>query len=166
VIRIAEQVPVADRHVNPNETKAVTLIRLITVTAPEPKVVDGGKREKLRPIVQRRPVVNEFRAHIMGADDWRLDRLIGRLPRRLCSTIRFLREPSRRWLRIPMGLLLTFGGVVAFVPTVGFWMLPIGLALLADDVRLLQLCRPEFSIGSNIAGHIGCLVHAVRNDPP
>jgi hypothetical protein len=63
-----------------------------------------------------------------------------------------------------MGLLLTFGGVLGFLPIVGFWMVPIGLALLADDVQLLR-SDPEFSIGSNIAVHIGCLVDLARNDP-
>ena len=92
----------------------------------------------MRSIVQKRPVVNEFRAQVVGADDWRLDRLIDRLPRRLRSTVRFFRQPSRRWLRFLMGLLLTFGGVLGFLPIVGFWMLPIGLALLADDVQLLR----------------------------
>ena len=40
-----------------------------------------------------------------------------------------------------MGVLLTLGGVVGFLPIVGFWMLPIGLALLADDVHLLRSLR-------------------------
>ena len=40
-----------------------------------------------------------------------------------------------------MGVLLTLGGVVGFLPIVGFWMLPIGLALLADDVQLLRSLR-------------------------
>jgi hypothetical protein len=30
VIRIAERVPAPDRHVNPNEVKMITLMRLIT----------------------------------------------------------------------------------------------------------------------------------------
>ena len=80
-------------------------------------------------------------AHAMSADDWRLERFINRLPKRVRPSIRFLRQPSGRWLRIPMGVLLTLGGVVGFLPIVGFWMLPIGLALLADDVQLLRSLR-------------------------
>jgi hypothetical protein len=78
VIRIAERVPAAcsGSAGNANEVKAITLIARVT--------------GKLRPIVQRRPVVSEFGVHTMSADDWRLDRLIGRLPRRLRSTVRFL----------------------------------------------------------------------------
>jgi hypothetical protein len=80
-------------------------------------------------------------AHAMSADDWRLERFINRLPKRIRSSIRFVRQPSGRWLRIPMGVLLTFGGLLGFLPVVGFWMLPIGLALLADDVPPLRSLR-------------------------
>jgi hypothetical protein len=73
--------------------------------------------------------------------DWRLERLIDRLPRRIRLSIRWVRQPSGRWLRIPMGLLLTSGGILGFLPLVGFWMLPIGLALLADDVSPLRSLR-------------------------
>ena len=40
-----------------------------------------------------------------------------------------------------MGILLTFGGVLGFLPFLGFWMLPIGLAILADDLPLLRSGR-------------------------
>ena len=84
---------------------------------------------------------NEHRTRAMGADDWRLERLIDRLPNRIRSIVRFVRRPSARWLRIPTGLLLTVGGVLWFLPISGLWMLPIGLALLADDVQSLQSLR-------------------------
>jgi hypothetical protein len=86
-------------------------------------------------------VAREGRASAIATDDWRLDRLIGRLPRRVRSAVRFVRQPSGRRLRIPLGILLMLGGVFGFLPIVGFWMLPIGLALLADDVRLLRSVR-------------------------
>ena len=85
-------------------------------------------------------VTNEIRANAMRAD-WRLERLMDRLPNRIQSTIRFVRQPSRRWLRIPTGVLLTVGGVFWFLPIAGLWMLPIGLALLADDVQSLRSLR-------------------------
>jgi len=83
-------------------------------------------------------VATEVQARATSADDWRLARLIDQLPKPVRSTVRFLQQPSRRWLRLPMGVLLTFGGLLGFLPIVGFWMLPIGLALLADDVQLLR----------------------------
>ena len=90
---------------------------------------------KLRPDEKKDP------AHTMSDEDWRLERLIDRAPNRIRSTVRFLRQPSSRWLRIPAGSLLTVGGVLWFLPIAGFWMLPIGLALLADDVPPLRALR-------------------------
>jgi hypothetical protein len=76
-----------------------------------------------------------------SGDDWRLNALIDRLPERLRSTVRALRRRSARWLRIPAGLLLIAGGILSFLPLLGVWMLPLGLALLAEDVPLLRNWR-------------------------
>jgi hypothetical protein len=95
----------------------------------------------VKPMLNSCPAANEVRTRATSADDWRLDRLINRLPKTVRSTVRFLREPSGRWLRIPFGLLLTLGGLLWFLPILGLWMLPVGLALLADDVPLLRSGR-------------------------
>jgi tellurite resistance protein len=42
VIRIAELVAAADRHVDPSEAHVIRLIRLITLTSPEPKAVEAS----------------------------------------------------------------------------------------------------------------------------
>ena len=42
VIRIAELVAAADRHLDPNEEQVVRLIRLIAMTSPVPKLVDSS----------------------------------------------------------------------------------------------------------------------------
>lgn len=51
-------------------------------------------------------------------------------------------EPKWRFFRIPAGILLVLGGLAGFLPLVGFWMLPLGLAILAVDIpaaeRLLR----------------------------
>jgi hypothetical protein len=86
-------------------------------------------------------VPNEVEANATSVDDWRLERLLNRLPKRVRSTVRFVRQPSARWLRIPTGVLLTVGGTLWFLPIAGLWMLPIGLALLADDVPPLRSLR-------------------------
>jgi hypothetical protein len=44
-------------------------------------------------------------------------------------------------VRIPVGLLLIGGGFLGMLPLLGFWMLPLGLILLADDVRPLRGAR-------------------------
>ena len=86
-------------------------------------------------------VPNEVEANSTSVDDWRLERLLNRLPKRVRSTVRFVRQPSARRLRIPTGVLLTVGGCLWFLPIAGLWMLPIGLALLADDVQPLRSLR-------------------------
>ena len=64
--------------------------------------------------------------------------LIRRLPARLQSPARWLRQPSSRWVRIPAGGLLVVGGLLSILPVLGAWMLPFGLILLAEDVRPLR----------------------------
>jgi hypothetical protein len=86
-------------------------------------------------------VTNEVPANAASGDDWRIEQLLNRLPKRIRSTVRFVRQPSARWLRIPTGVLLTVGGTVWFLPIAGLWMLPIGLVLLADDVQPLRSLR-------------------------
>lgn len=73
--------------------------------------------------------------------DARLDALVHRLPPRLASTVDYLLQPSSRWVRIPSGALLVVGGVLSFLPVLGIWMLPLGLALLAEDVPALRASR-------------------------
>jgi hypothetical protein len=68
----------------------------------------------------------------------RLELLIRRLPERLQSAVRWLRRPAARWVRIPAGLLLIVGSIFSILPILGLWMLPLGLVLLAEDVKLLR----------------------------
>ena len=75
--------------------------------------------------------------------DPRLDALVHRLPPRLAGTVTYLLQPSSRWVRIPSGALLVVGGVLSFLPVLGIWMLPLGLALLAEDVPALRSSRSK-----------------------
>ncbi|SFO35913.1 hypothetical protein SAMN05216330_102841 [Bradyrhizobium sp. Ghvi] len=75
--------------------------------------------------------------------DARLDALVHRLPPRLAGTVDYLMQPSSRWVRIPTGMLLVVGGVLSFLPVLGIWMLPLGLALLAEDVPALRTSRSK-----------------------
>ena len=77
----------------------------------------------------------------MAGGDPRLDKLVHRLPPRVGGTVSYLLKPSSRWVRIPSGALLIVGGVLSFLPVLGIWMLPLGLALLAEDVRALRSSR-------------------------
>lgn len=52
--------------------------------------------------------------------------------------IYILRQPWAMLIRIPLGILLVVGGLLAFLPILGVWMLPLGLLLLAIDLPFLQ----------------------------
>jgi len=67
-----------------------------------------------------------------------LRRVERRFPGRFARFLRWLRHPASRWVRIPVALLLIAAGVVGFLPVLGFWMLPLGLVLLAQDLPLLR----------------------------
>lgn|SRR5690348_12034560 len=73
-----------------------------------------------------------------GQHECRLESLIERLPKRVQAGVRWLRQPSSRGVRIPAALLLMAGGFLAFLPVLGFWMLPLGLVLLAEDLPPLR----------------------------
>lgn len=67
-----------------------------------------------------------------------LDRFEQHLPTWLARAFRFARQPSLIWVRIPFAILLMAAGILGFLPILGFWMVPLGLLLLAQDVTILQ----------------------------
>ena len=73
-----------------------------------------------------------------GARERRLELLLRRLPNRIRAAVHWIRRPSAVWARIPIGLLLIAGGVLGFLPILGFWMIPLGVVLLAEDVPPLR----------------------------
>jgi hypothetical protein len=68
----------------------------------------------------------------------RLQRLTEQLPRAARPVAQWLRSPSARPVRVPAGLLLCAGGALGALPVLGFWMLPAGVVLLAEDVPPLR----------------------------
>jgi hypothetical protein len=74
--------------------------------------------------------------------DAELERLLERVPDRIARVIRKVR--GRKWAayRIPLAIALIGGGILGFLPVLGFWMVPLGLLLLAQDVPAL---RPVFA---------------------
>ena len=61
-----------------------------------------------------------------------------KLPPKPAKFVGWLRKPSSRYARIPIGILLILGGIFSFLPVLGLWMLPLGLLLFAQDVPFLQ----------------------------
>ena len=70
--------------------------------------------------------------------DEELDRLQARLPQKVSRFMKKVRSPEVAPYRIPAGIALTAGGLVGFLPIVGFWMVPLGLAVLAQDVPVMR----------------------------
>ncbi len=77
----------------------------------------------------------------MTKEEARLHRQFDRIGRAVPATNGFLswiRRPSSRLVRIPLGVLLILGGIFSFLPVLGAWMLPLGLFLIAIDLPFLQ----------------------------
>ena len=73
---------------------------------------------------------------IVRPEDWdaRVDRLSAKMPDGLRRAFDWLREPSRLWLRVSAAILFILGGIFSILPVLGLWMLPLGLALLSEDL--------------------------------
>lgn len=54
------------------------------------------------------------------------------------GALRGLVAPGRMWLRLPVAMVFIVGGLLGFLPVLGFWMLPLGLILLAVDIPRLR----------------------------
>lgn len=54
--------------------------------------------------------------------------------------------PKSRYGRIAAGSLLIAGGVLGFLPVLGFWMLPLGVIVLSHDLHLVRRGRRRVTI--------------------
>lgn len=75
------------------------------------------------------------------ASETTLDELFDRLQRNAPAAAGFIgwvRKPSSKLIRIPLGVLLIIGGIFSILPLLGIWMLPLGLLILAIDIPGLQ----------------------------
>ncbi len=53
---------------------------------------------------------------------------------------RLKRHPNA-WIRRGAGVALIVGGILGFLPILGFWMLPLGVVLISDDIPWLRRRR-------------------------
>ncbi|MDP6346027.1 MAG: hypothetical protein QF578_07290 [Alphaproteobacteria bacterium] len=51
-----------------------------------------------------------------------------------------------RWARMAVGLALILGGLLGFLPVVGFWMLPLGLLVLSYDLPRVRRWRRRLEV--------------------
>jgi len=88
----------------------------------------------------RRPF--PYRCHVKQKPSYDLDHELllfeQKLPAFFSRIIDWVRRPTSRWVRLPAGGLLVFGGIFGFLPILGFWMLPLGLLLIARDVPVIE----------------------------
>ncbi len=71
--------------------------------------------------------------------DARVARLLPKLPNRGRRAVGWLRVPERRLLRMGAAVFLILGGFLSVLPVFGLWMLPLGLALMSDDIPWLKV---------------------------
>ena len=56
------------------------------------------------------------------------------------------RLPQSRAARIVVGILLIIGGILGFLPVLGFWMLPLGLLILSQDLAPVRRWRRRLAV--------------------
>lgn len=73
--------------------------------------------------------------------------------RRLASsrnhvTVNGRKVPLPRWriARVVLGVVLILGGVLGFLPVVGFWMIPLGLVVLSVDWAPARRLRRRLAV--------------------
>jgi hypothetical protein len=54
--------------------------------------------------------------------------------------------PGSRWMRVILGILLVIGGLLGFLPILGFWMIPVGLLILSIDIPFVRRGRRRLSV--------------------
>ncbi len=96
-------------------------------------------------------------SHLKEELDEHLARFERRLPEGFRGFVRWLRKPGSGWTRIPLGIVLILCGFVGFLPILGFWMVPLGLLVLAIDVPLRAAAADQAARlgGAEMAGAEG-----------
>ena len=54
--------------------------------------------------------------------------------------------PASRMARMVIGVLLIFGGILGFLPILGFWMIPLGLMVLSVDIPSIRRWRRKKTV--------------------
>ena len=54
--------------------------------------------------------------------------------------------PRNRVARVSLGVALVFGGLLGFLPILGFWMIPLGLYVLSRDFASVRRFRRRSTV--------------------
>ena len=57
-----------------------------------------------------------------------------------------IKLPRSRLARISIGILLVIGGILGFLPILGFWMVPLGLLVLSIDLPAIRRLRRNITV--------------------
>jgi len=52
--------------------------------------------------------------------------------------------PRSRLARIAVGVAFIFGGILGFLPVLGFWMVPLGIIILSHDIPAVRRFRRKY----------------------
>jgi len=68
----------------------------------------------------------------------------------MAAKIRFANRhfhlPQSKPRRLGLGILLVAGGLLGFLPVLGFWMIPLGLLVLSVDIPLVRRWRRQLAV--------------------
>jgi hypothetical protein len=59
---------------------------------------------------------------------------------------RVIRLPASRIARTAIGIALIIGGILGFLPILGFWMIPLGLIILSVDSPYVRRHRRQWAV--------------------
>ena len=54
--------------------------------------------------------------------------------------------PANRATRVGLGIALIVGGILGFLPVLGFWMVPLGLIILSVDFAAVRRVRRRTTV--------------------
>ncbi len=60
--------------------------------------------------------------------------------------------PKSQLARMTIGVLLIIGGILGFLPILGFWMIPLGLLVLSHDLPSVRRWRRNLTLKWNGRG--------------
>lgn len=62
---------------------------------------------------------------------------------------RHIKLPESKPMRVGLGTILIGGGLLGFLPVLGFWMIPLGLLVLSVDLPAVRRWRRQFTVWWN-----------------
>ena len=74
------------------------------------------------------------------------DEQTGEARRKISLLGREFAMPQSRGTRVCIGVALVTGGILGFLPILGFWMVPLGLVVLSYEFAFVRRRRRKFEV--------------------